>query len=104
MKASWLFKAPFFCQLAIAGVLAIRLHVAGFRLVLQICAEDVIFQYADQANIFDREEHFDPPVKVARHEIGAAEIDFLVSAVAEVEDAAVFQEAADDAGDLECCR
>ena len=40
-------------------------------------------------------------LQVAPHPVGAGEIDLFVAAVAEVEDAGVFQEAVDDRADLD---
>ena len=52
---------------------------------------------AAQPSILDREDDLDPAVEVPLHQVGAAKIDLVLSAVAEVVDAAVLEEAADDA-------
>ena len=48
-----------------------------------------------------REEELDAPVEVARHPVGAREVDLLVAAVPEVEDARVLEEAVHDRDDLD---
>ena len=48
-----------------------------------------------------REEQLDPVVEVARHPVGAREVDLLVAAVREVEDARVLEEAVDDRDDVD---
>src|SRR5215471_16490185 len=43
-----------------------------------------------------RKQQFDPPVKVAWHEIRTAEKDLLISAITEIIDPGMLQEAPDD--------
>jgi hypothetical protein len=50
----------------------------------------------EAATMFDREAHLHTVIEVARHPIGSPHIDLFRSAVGEI-DAAVLQEAADDA-------
>lgn len=72
--------------------------MARFGLFLEVSAEDIVSQCGYQADLANREEYFDAPIKVARHEVGAAEIDFLLAAIEEVKNAAVFKETADNTG------
>ena len=53
-------------------------------------------ELATGADVLDRREHLDPPVEVARHQVGAAEVDGGRVARVEPVDAAVLEEAADD--------
>src|SRR5207237_9113834 len=46
-----------------------------------------------------RHEHLDTLVEIARHPVGAANVDLLVAAVGEVVDAAVLQKSSHDASD-----
>jgi hypothetical protein len=61
---------------------------------------DFVAAAADQFGISDRIEHFDAPVQIAGHQVGAADIDVFAATGAEVIDAAVLEEAAYNAGDL----
>ncbi len=54
--------------------------------------------------IAHREDHLAALEEVARHPVGRAEIDFVVAAVGEVEDARVLQEAADDGAHADAFR
>ena len=49
----------------------------------------------------DREHQLDALVEVARHPVGARQVDLLVAAVQEVVDARVLEEAIDDGDDLD---
>ena len=49
--------------------------------------------------VADREDDFAALEEIAGHPVGGAEIDFVVAAVGEVEDARVLKEAADDGAD-----
>ena len=49
----------------------------------------------------DREDRFDATEKISRHPVGAAEVDFNVSAIFEAEDPAVFEEPAHNTPDLD---
>ena len=51
--------------------------------------------------VADGEDDFAALEEVARHPVGGAEIDFVVAAVGEVEDAGVLEEAADDGADAD---
>src|SRR5208283_2562063 len=90
-----------FPRILIAHVLAVRLHVAGLGLLLHVGAQDVVFQHANQSLALYREQHLDAAIQVAWHQVGAAEVDLLVAAVAEVKNAAVLEEATHDAGYLD---
>src|SRR5262249_33917273 len=56
------------------------------------------------ALVLDGEHRLHPPVEVARHQVGAPQVDLLAAPVAEVEDAVVLQEAPDDADDADVLR
>src|ERR1039458_7807357 len=81
-----------------ALVAAVRHHAPRLDVVHQIFRQDLVADAPHQFLIFHREEQFHAAIEIARHQVGAAQIDFLLAPVAEIEDAAVFQEAAHDAG------
>src|ERR1044072_6239139 len=76
------------------GVQAARLHV-----VAQVRVEQNVLQVLPKLLVFHGRERLDPAVEVAVYPVGAADVDLLLARVLEVEDAAVFEEAADDAAD-----
>src|ERR1039458_2668576 len=81
-----------------ALVTAVRHHAARLDVIHQVLGQDFVADAAHQFRIFHWEEQLHTAVEIARHQVGAAEIDFLLAAVAEIEDAAVLQEASHDAG------
>ena len=56
---------------------------------------------ADHGRLADGRQHFHTMVDVAGHQVGTADIDLFLAAVAEIVDPAVLQKAADDAGDFD---
>ena len=88
---------------------AFRLAVSGLQpFVAAVCAEPVAIgiiskAYLEETNqtiaagrVFDRNEQFDTAVEVPRHPIGTGDKDPLITAVMEMEDAAMLQEPIDD--------
>ena len=81
-----------------------RLHVgsifqqnSGFAVVGQIRIENLVAHSLAQHFIAQGHEHFDAFVKVARHPVGAADIYLFLTIIGEIENAAVFEEAAHNA-------
>ena len=68
-----------------------------FQSVGEITLENLMQHPLPQHRVLDRDEHFDPLVEVARHPVGAAQVDLFVAAVREIKDAAVLEESPDDA-------
>ena len=85
----------------IAGVGAVGVHVASFDDFGEIRVEDFIANVADELRVLHGEGKFDAAIEVAGHHVGTAEIDLFFASIVEVEDAAVLEEAADDAGDAD---
>ena len=67
---------------------------AGLHVVVHVHRQDLVADAAQDALVLHREQDLDPTVEVARHEVGAAEDDLVVAAVAEPVDAAVLEEPA----------
>ncbi len=82
-------------------IFPVGMHDAGLGVVgeleLEVFAEEPVAQDA----ILDGEDDLDSAEEVAGHPIGAADEDFGLAGVFEVEDAAMFEEAADDATDFD---
>src|SRR5206468_10348385 len=78
---------------------ALALEIAGAGVVgadrLEDFLADLLFGFLVQ----DRNHQLDAPVKVARHPVGAGDVDLLLVADAEREGSAVLEEAAHDARD-----
>src|SRR5665811_67722 len=81
-----------------ALVTAVRHHAARLDVIHQVLRQDLVADAPHQLLIFHREEQLHAAVEIARHQVGAAQIDFLLAAVAEIEDAAVLQKPPHDAG------
>src|SRR3984957_439580 len=80
-----------------SNVIAIGEQDSRFFGVGQVGRNDLIENLAAERGVLQTKHHFHAFVNVALHPIGATQIDFGVPTVAESEDAAVFQEASDDA-------
>ena len=78
----------------------VRIHDTRLHIVLPEPVDDLLNVRLD-AGIADRESRLDTPEEVARHPVGAAEIDFGGAAVLKAHDAAVLKEAPDQAPDLD---
>src|SRR6478672_2316895 len=73
----------------------VRLHDLGFDIVAPEPLKDFVDVFLHSA-CDDRENRLDPAEKVARHPIGAAEINFWIAAIFEAENAAVLQKSSDN--------
>src|SRR6266516_1240353 len=72
----------FFARLPLpASEAAIRLHNASSNFVLQILRQDLVPEAANQGSIFYGKKNLYAPVQVARHQVGASEINALITAV-----------------------
>jgi len=54
-------------------VTAIRGHMSGFAVVVEVSDQDFIVQVTDPMWVTLRAEHFDAAVYVARHQVSAAQ-------------------------------
>ena len=80
---------------------AVGLLDAGFDGVGEIGGKDLVVDAGFDGGIADGEGDFAAFEEIARHPVGGAEVDFVVAAVGEVEDAGVLEEAADDGADAD---
>ncbi len=78
---------------------AIRLHQPGLHVVGKVCHEDLIYNTSLQLCVFYRIEDFSAFLKISRHPIGAARVDFRIPAVMKVVDPGMFQEPVKDTDD-----
>src|SRR6202049_545520 len=74
-------------------VTSIALHMTGTGIVGEVLVQDLISEATNQTRRTDWKQHFDAAIKIARHQIGAARVDLLASAIAEVKNPAMFQKA-----------
>src|ERR1035441_397034 len=86
-------------ELAGAQVAAVGLLQAGLYIVSKVSGENLVVDAGKARRIANREGYLAALEEVARHPVGRAEIDFVVAAVGEVEDARVLQKAAYDGAD-----
>ncbi len=82
-----------------SGIGSVGLQKMRVHRILQIDPQHVITQTPDQGRILDREHNLDPAIKVTAHEIRRAKVDFMIAAVPEIENTAMFEETADDRSD-----
>ena len=87
----------FVCQVAVR---AVAVHGIGLDVVVEVYFQDALDPFFMRRE-FDRCHQFDAFVEVARHPVCRRNEDVFLAAVVEVEQAAVFQEAADDAVDFD---
>src|SRR5262245_45886248 len=78
-------------------VAAVTQHFPGLAIVCEIGGENLVTQVLNQFRALDREQRFNTVVQIARHEVGAAQVNFLLAAVAKIENAAVLEESSDNA-------
>ena len=90
-----------FEELAGADVAAVGLLEAGLDGVGEIGGENFVVDAGAGGGVADGEDDFAALEEVAGHPVGGAEVDFVVAAVGEVEDAGVLEEAADDGADAD---
>src|SRR5262249_5384520 len=81
----------------LATIRAVALQCASLRVVHEINCQDRIPEVTFEPRVLDGKEHFDAPVQIAIHQIGAPQVDLLRTAVGEVVDPAMLQESPDDA-------
>src|ERR1035438_1176406 len=82
------------------NILPTALHDPCLRGVVQINFENLVLDLTNQRRVFQGKQHLHATVEVAWHQVGAAQVDFFFAAVTEIIDAAVLQEAADNADHL----
>jgi hypothetical protein len=80
--------------IALIGAVGLHLPCVAIRRQLRI---EHRAQITAQSRILYRHHHLDPALEVSGHAVGRSDQVFLLAAVAEVVDAAVLEEAADDA-------
>ena len=78
---------------------------SGMRIQLFTLSAHWMLRMLDQARaehgVLDRDHHLDATMEVARHPVGARDVDLVLAAVREVEDAPVLEEAVDDRAHLD---
>ncbi len=82
-------------------IAAVGVQDPALLIVDQIGDHHLVQHLRMNRRIFDRHHIFDPPIEIARHPVGRADVDPGLAvrqpgAVGEYEDAAVLEEAADD--------
>ena len=87
----------FVCQVAVRTV---AVHGIGLDIVVEIYFQDTLDPFFMRRK-FDGRHQFNAFIEVARHPVSRRNEDVFLAAVIEVEQAAVFQEAADDAVDFD---
>ena len=80
-----------------AGVVAVGLEHPRPSIIAQLHLQHRLANVGSDRLLFDREDNLDAAVQVARHQIGTAQVHFRITAVLKVVDAAVLQEAPDNA-------
>src|SRR5882762_8493512 len=83
---------------------AVGSEVPALQCVTQIGHHDLVEHLAMHRHIFDRHQRLDPPIEIAQHPVGGADehlglVGGQLVAIAEADDAAMFEKAADDALD-----
>ncbi len=74
-----------------ATIRALVVHATHLHRVAEVWEEYLVAKDTPQPWIFDGEQDLDPPVEIARHEIGATKQYFFLMAVPKVEDPAMFE-------------
>src|SRR5215210_3616087 len=77
------------------AVCAVWLELPRVGGIPEIGRDDLVSDLRCPTPILDREDHLDPPIKIAFHQVRAAQADFILAAVSEIVDTAVLEEAAD---------
>src|ERR1041384_6006413 len=86
---------------ALSFVSAVGAQAARFHVVAQVSLQDFYTQILFERGRADRRDDFDAAVEIAVHPVGAADIDFRRAVVRKVIDATMFEEAPDDAQDVD---
>ena len=89
--------APSARRLPGAQVAAVLLQKSCFHIVGEVCSQNLMYHAVAQQRILKREQDFHALMQIARHPIGAAEVDLRLAAVLEVKDSAVLKEPPHDA-------
>jgi len=76
-----------------------RTEKTGFHVIGEVAGNNDFEKLSAKFLIENRENDLDAAVEIARHEIGAAKIDVGIAPVVKNIDAAMFEEAIDDASD-----
>src|SRR5262249_38984601 len=84
-------------QLVSACIASVAIQDTGFGGIRKIAQQDLFIDPPAQLRIVQREHHFDAFVKVARHPVGAAQVNLRFAGILEVVNPAVLKEPADDA-------
>src|SRR5579871_3113050 len=72
-----------------ANIAPIGLEVPRLAIVCKEEAQNVVSEDPAIFRLLDRHDHFDTPVEVARHPVGAADIDLPLAIILKIEDAAM---------------
>jgi len=78
------------------AVRSVRFKEPFFHIILLLEFDNVPLDGFYAGLIDDREEDFDSPVEVARHQVGTSQQDFLISTVAKTVNPRMLQEPADN--------
>src|SRR6266576_2348313 len=74
---------------------AVASHLIGIHGIGQVRFENIVADPAHQLRLRHGYDHFDTAIQIARHQVSAADVHFLLTAVAEIVDPAVLQKPAD---------
>ena len=80
---------------------AVGEHVTRVRRVSEVALQQFIANARDNPAVSQRKQYFHPMIQIARHQVGTAQVNFLVAAVTKIIDPAVFQKPTHDAGDFD---
>src|SRR5271167_2745958 len=80
-----------------ANVGSVTQQDAGLAVIRQVDIENLAAHALTQELVAQRHQNFDTLVEIARHPVGAADIDFFFAAIAEVVDPAVLQKTSHNA-------
>src|SRR5258708_14544974 len=74
---------------------AVASHLIGVHSIRQVRFKNIIAYPAHQLRLRYGYDNFDTAIQIARHQIRAADVHFLLTTVAEIVDTAVLQKPAD---------
>src|SRR5271157_6437236 len=75
----------------------LRPQQARLTIIRQVSRQNLLANALPELRVFHWEKHFDALVKIPRHPVRAAQIDFRLTAIFKVKDAAMLQETPDNA-------
>ena len=84
-----------------AAIGAVFLKSPRLLIVAEVCFQNIVAQARPQSGIEDRDKHFNAPIKVTGHDVGAADIEAAFPIGVEPVDAGVLQETPDDGRHLD---